>query len=174
MESKINEKILKKWYVIQTKPKSEKLVFRQIQLKEIEAFLPLMDKVRIWADRKKKIQIPLFPGYVFVHANDEERKNAITNTSGAIRYIFFEKKPAVINEREIELIKQAVIEPERISIEDKKINKGDLIEVNYGVFKGMKGYVNNFRGNYKLTVNLEELSYSFSIILNSNEVNLIS
>lgn len=133
-----------------------------------------MDKVRIWADRKKKIQIPLFPGYVFVHANDEERISAITNTSGAVRYIFFEKKPAVIKEREIDLIKQAVIEPERISIEDKKINKGDLIEVNYGVFKGMKGYVNNFRGNYKLTVNLEELSYSFSIILNSNEVNLIS
>ena len=38
----------------------------------------------------------------------------------------------------------------------------------------MKGYVNEFRGKYKLTVNLEELSYSFSIVLNSNEISLIS
>ena len=48
-----------------------------------------------------------------------------------------------------------------------------MIKVTYGHFKGMKGIVNEFRGKYKLTVNLEELSYSVSIILNSNEIEQI-
>ena len=48
-----------------------------------------------------------------------------------------------------------------------------MIFVTHGIFKGMKGVVNEFRGNYKLTVNLEEITFSFSIILNSNEVSLM-
>lgn len=162
----------KKWFVIQTKPRQEKIVHRQILLKGVESYLPLMEKIKLWSDRKKKIQIPMFSGYVFVYADETERVQAISNTSGAIRYLFYEKKPAVINEKEMILIKQALVEPEKISIEEKRINKGDLIVVTKGPFKGMKGYVNDFRGKYKLTVNLEELSYSFSIILNSSEVNI--
>ncbi len=163
----------KNWYVLQTKPRNEKVVLSQIERKKIEVYAPFVEKVRIWSDRKKKIQMPLFSGYVFIFADEEERVRAITNTTGAIKYLYYEKRPARVSEREIELIKQTLLEPEKISIEEKKIKKGDSILVTRGIFKGMKGYVNEFRGKYKLTVNLEELSYSFSIILNSNEVSLI-
>lgn len=163
----------KKWFVLQTKPRNEKVVHKQVEMKGVEVFTPLTEKIRIWSDRKKKIEVPLFSGYVFVHGDEEERLRAISNTSGAIRYLFYEKRPAVVSDREIELIKQSIKEPEKVSIEEKKIKKGDLILVSHGIFKGMKGYVNEFRGNYRLTVNLEELSYSFSIILNSNEVSLL-
>ncbi len=163
----------KKWYVLQTKPRNEKLVLLQIEQKGIEAFTPFVEKIRIWSDRKKKIQVPLFSGYVFIHGDEKERIYAINSTVGALKYLYFEKRPAVVSAKEITLIKQALLEPEKISIEEKKIKKGDEIIVSRGIFKGMKGFVNDFRGNYKLTVNLEELSYSFSIILNSNEVTLL-
>ncbi|HMS63862.1 MAG TPA: UpxY family transcription antiterminator [Ignavibacteria bacterium] len=163
----------RKWYVLQTKPRNELIVSKQIGLKKIEYFLPMIEKVRIWADRKRKIQIPMFSGYVFVYATEEERVNAISETTGAVKYIFFEKRPAVVSKREIEIIKSAIAEPEKIRIEDKKFKKGDEIIVTNGVFRGMKGFINEFRGNYKLTVNLEELAFSFSIILNSSEVSLL-
>ncbi|MBS1552706.1 MAG: UpxY family transcription antiterminator [Bacteroidetes bacterium] len=163
----------RKWYALQTKPRSEIVVSKQLENKDIEYFLPLIEKVRIWSDRKKKIKVPLFSGYVFVHATEKERIHAISETFGAVKYIFYENRPAVISDREIEIIKTAVSDPEKISIEDKKIKKGDMIYVTHGIFKGMKGIVNEFRGNYKLTVNLEEISFSFSIILNSNEVSLL-
>lgn len=163
----------RKWYALQTKPRSEIVVSKQLENKDIEYFLPLIEKVRIWSDRKKKIKVPLFSGYVFVHATEKERIYAISETFGAVKYIFYENRPAVISDREIEIIKTAVSDPEKISIEDKKIKKGDMIYVTHGIFKGMKGIVNEFRGNYKLTVNLEEISFSFSIILNSNEVSLL-
>ena len=163
----------KKWFVLQTKPRNEKIVLSQIEQKEIEVYAPFVETIRIWSDRKKKIQVPLFSGYLFIHGNEEERLRAISGTIGALKYIYFQKRPAVVSDREIELIKTALMEPEKISIEEKQIKKGDLILVTHGVFKGMKGYVNEFRGRFKLTVNLEELSYSFNIILNSNEVSLI-
>ena len=168
-----NESELKRWFVLQTKPRKEKVVLQQIEQKKIEVYSPFIEKIRIWSDRKKKIQVPLFSGYVFIHGNESERIKAITDTIGAMKYIYFQKRPAVVNDREIEIIKQALLSPEKISIEEKRIKKGDLIIVSHGLFKGMKGYVNEFRGKYKLTVNLEELSYSFNIILNSNEVSLL-
>lgn len=170
MNNQLNDR---KWFVLQTKPRNEKIVLKQVEQKGIETFLPLTEKIRIWSDRKKKIQVPLFSGYVFIYGTEEERIRAISNTFGAIRYIFYEKRPAIVSQREIDLIKQILIEPDRVSIGDKKIKKGDKIIVTGGIFKGMSGYVNEFRGNYKLTVNLEELPFSFSIILNSNEVSLL-
>jgi len=163
----------KKWFVLQTKARTEKALIRQIEQKNIETFVPFIEKIRIWSDRKKKVQVPMFSGYVFIHGDENERIRAVTNTIGAIRYIYFENRPATVSEREIELIKASLLEPERVNIEDTRIRAGDSILVTHGIFKGMKGYVNEFRGKYKLTVNLEELSYSFSIILNSNEVELL-
>ena len=168
-----NESEFKKWFVLQTKPRKEKIVLQQIEQKKIEVYSPFIEKIRIWSDRKKKIQVPLFSGYVFIHGDESERIRAITDTIGAMKYIYFQKRPAVVSDMEIEIIKQALLSPEKISIEEKRIKKGDLIVVSHGLFKGMKGYVNEFRGKYKLTVNLEELSYSFNIILNSNEVSLL-
>ena len=98
----------RKWFALQTKPRNELLVSKQIENKEIEFFLPLIEKIRIWSDRKKKIKVPLFSGYVFVHATEKERLHAISNTSGAIKYIFYENRPAVISDREIEIIKNAI------------------------------------------------------------------
>lgn len=161
----------RKWYVLQTRPRNEKKVSKQLEQKGIEYFLPVVEKIRYWSDRKKKIQIPLFSGYIFVHATDAERIEAISNTSGAIKYIYFEKRPAVVSEIEIQIIRIAASEPEKVSIEEKKLKKGDIVVVTHGLFKGMRGYINEFRGNYKLTVNLEEIDYAFSIILNSSEVN---
>jgi len=171
----LSENILsdRNWYVLQTRPRKEILVVAQVEQKQIEVFCPFVEKIQIWSDRKKKIKVPLFSGYVFVKATEEERKYAIMDTIGAVKYIFFQNRPAIVKNSEIEFIMKALIEPERISIEDKKIKKGDLVKVTYGHFKGMKGIVNEFRGKYKLTVNLEELSYSVSIILNSNEIEQI-
>jgi transcriptional antiterminator RfaH len=158
------------WYVIRTRPKWEKKVEEQISKKKIETFLPLIEKTRIWSDRKKKVKEPMFSGYVFVRADKEERYAAISNTAGAMNYIFYNKKPAVLRDSDIEYIKLSLKAPERITVEEKQITKGDYITIRRGVLKGMKGYVNEFKGQYRLTINLEELSTAFSVTLFLDEV----
>jgi transcription antitermination factor NusG len=160
----------RKWYVVRTKPRWEKKVASQIFQKEIEIYLPVIEKIRVWSDRKKKIEDPMFSGYVFVFGNEEERYHAISNTAGAMGYVFYNKRPAIIRPEEIDYIKLSLKAPERVTIEEKQIKKGDFITVKRGPFRGMKGYVNDFKGSYKLTVNLEELSTAFSVILMLDEV----
>ena len=161
------------WFVVQTKPRNERKVEQQIIARDIEVFLPLITSIRYWSDRKKKIQVPLFSGYLFVHATEEERVLAIKNNVGALRYLFYEKRPARLTEEEINNIILSLKEPERVKVERSSVCKGDLVMITRGAFAGMKGLVTEIRGNYKLTVNIYELSMSLNIVLNPNEVELL-
>lgn len=163
----------KNWYVIHTKPRNEKKVFEQIVDKEIEAFLPLIQTVRYWSDRKKKLMVPLFPSYVFVNTNEDERIRAISSTYGAMRYVLYQKRPAVVSDKEILNIKLSLQVPEKIKIEEKQITEGDLVEITGGIFRGLTGYIKEIRGHYKLIVNIMELNSTFSVQLSSSEVRLL-
>ena len=163
----------KNWYVIHTKPRNEKKVYEQIVDKEIEAFLPLIQTVRYWSDRKKKLMVPLFPSYVFVNTNEEERIRAISDTYGAMRYVIYQKRPAIVSDREILNIKLSLQVPEKIKIEEKRITEGDLVEITSGIFRGLTGYIKEIRGHYKLIVNIMELNSTFSVQLSSSEVQLL-
>lgn len=164
----------KHWFVVQTKPRSEKKVCTQIQKKNIEVFLPIIPTVRIWSDRKKVISVPLFPGYLFVFADKAERLRAISNTTGALRYLFFQKRPAIISETDIENIKVSLSAPKKIRIEKNVLAKGDLVEVTDGVFRGLKGVVTEFRGNYRLIINIAELQATFSVELSNADIKTIN
>ena len=58
------------WYLIYTKPHHEKKVYTRLLERNINAFLPLTKRLRSWNDRKKYIDEPLFPSYVFIYLND--------------------------------------------------------------------------------------------------------
>ena len=158
------------WYVIQTRPRYEKKVYEQIKAKGIEVFLPQVITIRKWSDRKKKISVPLFSGYLFVHADEDERYSAIKEVVGALKYVFFRGQPAKVTEKEINNIKLSLQAPERFKIENTNIEKGDLVKITGGVFTGMEGIVTELRGNYKLTINIYELSMSLNVVLSPNEV----
>jgi transcription antitermination factor NusG len=163
----------KSWYVIHTKPRNEKKVYEQIVNKEIEVFLPLIQTVRYWSDRKKKLMVPLFPGYVFVNTDEEERIKAISNTYGALRYVMYQKRPAVLSDREVANIKLSLQAPEKIKVEEKQILEGDVVEITGGIFRGLTGFIKEIRGHYKLIVNIIELNSTFSVQLSSSEVKLL-
>ncbi|MCX7832690.1 MAG: UpxY family transcription antiterminator, partial [Ignavibacteria bacterium] len=161
------------WFVLRTKPRNEKKVYQQIISKDIEVFLPLLQTVRIWSDRKKKIFVPLFPSYLFIHGNEDERLKAIQGTIGAIGYLMYMKRPAIVTEREIENIKISLKEPERIKVDKLTIKEGDLVEITSGPFRGMTGIIIELRGSYKLVVNIIELNASINIELTYSEVKLL-
>ena len=160
----------KNWYVIQTRPLFEKKVTRLIESKNVEVFLPLLETIKLWSDRKKKIFKPLFSGYVFVNTTPAERVEAIKEVSGALRYVTYQNRPAIISPNEIESIKISLNLAERIHTENKIFGQGDLVTVREGVLRGLTGYVSEVRGRYKLLVVINELAMGFSIELMSDEV----
>src|SRR5215471_15561839 len=99
----------KKWFAIYTKQRWEKKVNSKLLEKGVESWCPVQKRESQWSDRKKIIDDPLFKSYVFVHITEDERLKVLT-TDGALQFVHYLKKPAVIRDEEIELIRSYLLE----------------------------------------------------------------
>ena len=81
------------WYAAYTCPRHEKAVARQLQEREIECFLPLYHSERRWKDRRKELDLVLFPGYVFVHLMLRDRLRVLQLPS-VVKFVSFNGSPA--------------------------------------------------------------------------------
>ena len=94
-----------RWYAAYTCPRHEKYVARQLDERCIDTFVPLYRSLRRWKDRRTQIELPLFPGYVFVHFNLEQRLR-ILELPGVVRLVSFNGQPATLPEYEIETLRK--------------------------------------------------------------------
>ena len=128
------------WYVVYTKPKWEKKVAEQLNQLGVTCYCPLLTQVRQWADRKKKVIVPLFNSYVFVQL-EEAQRNAVFGASGVVRYLFWLGKPAIVKDEEIAIIKKSLESTVISEILVESYKKGDRITVEAGVFTNQVGVV---------------------------------
>ena len=139
------------WYVVYTKPKWERKVAEQLEKIGIECYCPLITVVRQWSDRKKKIEIPLFNSYVFVHLAESDR-NLVFNSAGAVRYLFWLGKPAIVKEEEIDVIKKWLHNPDTYDVSLTTVQVGDSIEVESGPFSKQQAIVQEVNKTHYILV----------------------
>ena len=149
------------WYALYTESRHEKKVAARLQQLGIEVYCPLVTQVRQWSDRKKKVEVPLLPSYVFVKLEANERER-VFSVSGVVRYLYWLGVPAIIKDSEIELM-QKWLDGTFESYEITKIENGSLYEISSGPFMGQQGVVTMVKKNYLILI-LEELGVK--IILN--------
>jgi len=132
----------KRWHVIYTKSKWEKKVDALLLQRGFESWCPVQKKERQWSDRKKIIEEPLFRSYVFVKASQEERSKILA-VNGVVNFLYFEKKPAIIRDQEIETIKKYLGESyQSIQVVDmNNIPAQTKVTINNGLFMGQTGEV---------------------------------
>src|SRR3954462_4857025 len=104
-----------RWYAIYTRPRWEKKVNTLLSEKKIESYCPLNKVRRKWSDRIKTVEEPLFKSYVFVKIDDAERSN-VRMTNGVVNFVYWNGKPAVIREKEIQTIKRFLNEYEQVEV----------------------------------------------------------
>jgi transcriptional antiterminator RfaH len=143
------------WYVVYTKPKWEKKVAERLIEIGVRAYCPLITKVSQWSDRKKKIQVPLFTSYIFVKIEEKDR-NVIFEIPGAIRYLFWLGKPAIVKEKEIQIIQDWLSEPNSFEVVVDKWQKGDKIMLESGPFVTQSAIVQEIKHNHYILI-LESL-----------------
>ena len=93
------------WYVLYTAPRAEKQVRDRIDALGIECWLPLHRTPRVWSDRVKIVELPLFNSYLFVRCTDPELRNLI-RVYGVARIVYYNGKPAVVRQKEIDAIQE--------------------------------------------------------------------
>ena len=96
------------WYVTYTIPRHEKNVARQLEERGIGSFLPLYKSIRRWKDRKKDLELPLFPGYVFVQIRLDDRLELL-RVPGVVHLVSFQGKPAAVSSVEIETLRLGLV-----------------------------------------------------------------
>ncbi|MDX1774854.1 UpxY family transcription antiterminator [Oceanihabitans sediminis] len=99
----------KKWYVLYVKLNHEKKAEKRINDlgEDITAFCPTRTEVRVWSDRKKKIQVPLLPRMIFVHTTEKDRSK-VFHIPGTLNYLYDQGKPGIVRDEEIEFLKNQV------------------------------------------------------------------
>jgi transcription antitermination factor NusG len=110
-----------KWYVVYTRPQSERIVASGITNLGIESYLPTYEVVRQWRDRKKKLSVPLFPNYVFVRVT-EAMRGYLFSIKELVKFVSIERKPVVVRDTEITMIKKILSE----NAEDRCFDEGIL------------------------------------------------
>ena len=145
---------MKKWFVIYTKANQEIKVTEQLNEIGISCYCPTVTIIKQYSDRKKKILKPLIPSYVFVFT-EERRRNDVFSVFGVVRYMFWLGKPAVVREKEIELMKQ-YLNGEFQSVSLTNFTKGQIHKISEGIFKGKIGRVIEIQKN-KIKLQLESL-----------------
>jgi len=155
----------KNWYALYTKSRSEKKVNQDLIYKNIDCYLPLEKKLKLWSDRKKWVEEPLIRSYIFVFIEEEEIQKAL-NTPGVVNVIRFGGKPAKIQNRHIEIIKSLLSGSDEYEISSESFEPGEQIEITHGSMKGYYGELVHHLNKYKVLIRISSINQNLLIRIN--------
>lgn len=146
-----------KWYAVYTRPRWEKKVHLLLKDKGIESYCPLNKVRRKWSDRIKVVEEPLFKSYVFVKVGEGD-KAAVRTTDGVINFIYWDGKPAVIRDKEIEAIKKFLDEHEQVRLIKTDFKPAQRVVVTAGTLMDKEGHILEVK-NKVAKVAIESMGY---------------
>ncbi|NVM23754.1 MAG: UpxY family transcription antiterminator [Desulfobacterales bacterium] len=145
------------WYVLHTRSRFEQVVFDGLEGKFLETFLPKITVVSKRRDRRKKIRIPLFPGYIFVRSdlNAYERLE-IVKTIGVVRIVGNKDGPISVPDVAIDSLR-IMVTGDNTVVTGTRLKKGDRVMVVEGPLVGVTGTFVRYRGSGRVVVSIEAL-----------------
>ncbi len=142
------------WFVIYTKPRTEKKVAERLAQIGVQVYCPLVTTLKQWSDRKKKVQTPLLNSYVFVCLEPKDRE-LVFQVSGVVRYVYWLGRPAIVRDEEIQALQES-LQHTLTSFEVRAHKVGDVISIPAGPFQGKEGMIRQLSKN-SLQLVLSEL-----------------
>jgi transcription antitermination factor NusG len=156
------------WYAACTYPRHEKLVARQLQERHIESFLPLYRDVRRWKDRRKELEMVLFPGYVFTRLDLRDRLRVL-QLQGITRFVCFYGKPAPLPEQEIEALRRGLSQ----GIYAKShpyLKVGRRVRVVHGPLTGAQGILIRTKERCRVVISMDAIQQSVALEVDATDV----
>jgi transcription antitermination factor NusG len=160
------------WFALQVRTRHEQFTAAHLRGKGSELFLPVYTSRRRWSDRIKKMDMPLFPGYLFCRFNLQNRL-PILITPGVIQVVGIGKNPIPIEESEITAI-QAVVRAELPREPWPFLQVGQKARIACGPLTGFEGVLLTVKGNHRLVLSVSLLKRSVAVELDSSWVSPIS
>ena len=150
------------WYAIYVKSRHEKSVHTELQQKGIESSLPLTIVTRQWSDRRKKVEVPLFRGYVFVKIDIKNEKLPVLTTSGVVKFVMFNNVTVPIPKDQMYWLQQMIASDLLLS-QEQDFPIGTEIDVMFGPLKGLRGWVKQKNSETRLVVWFDAIMQGVSV-----------
>lgn len=153
----------KAWYVGFTQPKWERKVAEKIQLMDEKVYLPMQQVFRQWSDRRKRLEVPLFPNYIFVHVC-RSKIPFLLDIDGLVRFVAFGKQYAIVPERDIKaiglILDQGIADIKKEFLPFRTLKPVKVVD---GPFKGLSGYFLSASGKSRFLIYIPSIGQGISL-----------
>jgi transcription antitermination factor NusG len=156
------------WYAVYTNSNHEKRVALQVCQRSIENFLPLYESVRQWNDRRMKLELPLFPGYVFVRLALRDRLQVL-RIPGVVRLVGFNGPATALPDEEIEGLRRALANGLRAE-PHPYLTVGRRVRITAGPLAGREGLLKRWKGDLRVVLSTELIRRSISVEIDISSV----
>lgn len=157
-----------RWYAVYTCARHEKRVSEQLERKAVETFLALYETVHRWKNGLARVQLPLFPGYVFVHIPLKERLKVLEIRS-VVRLVGFNGVPAPLPDGEIEALRQRLVSGVRAE-PYPYLRIGRRVRVNNGPLLGAEGILVRTRNKSRIVLSIDLIMRSIAAEVEASDV----
>jgi transcription antitermination factor NusG len=149
------------WYAAYTSANHEKRVAEQLTRRSVEHFLPLYHTVRRWKDRRVQLQLPLFPGYVFVRLALRDRLHAL-QVPGVAKLVGFCGTPTALPQEEIDALRTGLLNGLRAE-PHPYLTVGRHVRIKGGPLAGMEGILIRRKNRLRFVVSVELIQRAIAV-----------
>jgi transcription antitermination factor NusG len=161
-----------RWFAVYTRANHEKRVATQLEVRGIHYFLPLYSSLRRWKDRRVRLDMPLFPGYIFVHFAPSARLRTL-EVPGVVRLIGFNGLPYPLPASEIEALRAGIMSAMRIE-PHRLLNAGCRVRIKSGPLAGMEGILVRKKNVHRVVLTISAIARSASVEVDILEIERIA
>ena len=161
------------WYAIQVRPRHEKAAAREVQAWGLTTLLPLVTAVHGWSDRRKLVELPLFPCYAFVRtALSPDVRLRVLRTDGVLSFVGIRNQPSSIPDEEISGV-QVLLENNVPFATCPFLRIGQRVRIRSGSLEGMEGILLSRNRDQSLVISVELIQRSLAIRIEGYDLETI-
>jgi transcription antitermination factor NusG len=151
------------WFALQTKPRHEKRAAVELEEKDVTVFLPLYNAVHQWSDRRREVQLPLFPNYVFVRIGESlSERTVVLRTNGVRSFVGMRGTGVSVPDEAIDAIQKILAE--KVAFTNYPfLNIGQKVRIRGGSLDGVSGILAAVNNDRSLVVSVECIQRSIAI-----------
>lgn len=157
-----------RWYAAYTSSRHEKRVAEHLRQRDVECCLPLYETVHHWNNGRHRVQLPLFPGYIFVHVALRDKLRAL-QVPGLIDFVAFGGSPAVLPDEEVAMLRHSLAAGANPG-PHPYLTVGTRVEIRRGPLQGLTGILLRHQGRLRVVLSVEIILRSIFVEVNAEDV----
>jgi transcription antitermination factor NusG len=159
------------WYAAYTCPRHEKRIADQLTNQSLEHFLPLYTAVHRWKNGRALVQLPLFPGYVFVRIALKNRLQ-ILEVPSVVRLVGFNSSPTPLDDAEMNAMR-AALENGVTATPYRYLTAGKRVRIKNGPLEGLEGIVIYRKGKLRVVISIEMIMRSMAVDIEAADLEVV-